>query len=233
MGASVDWSSLRSVTKGMKTAMGDAHERGACVFCPEQLSDSSSDFDQAIAAHSEGVIIPTVGMMVPGYFLAVTRSHIHSVAELPSLDLACFYGWVLERCKEWRLLFGEYLIAEHGSCPGTRSGSCIDHAHLHLVPLANEVGSAILNRSGVIWRELSGAEELSELRGRGYVSINLQGRLFAADDVSLPSQWLRQLVARELGLAVWDWALEYGRPQLSTTMSTLAAHTVDAMVATP
>lgn len=221
-GVSVDSGSLEGMTRGIETATGNTDAGGACVFCPDQLSGSSSDFDQAIASHAGGVIIPALGMMVPGYFLAVTKSHAHSVSELAAPELASFYGWAVERCREWSPLFGEYFIVEHGSCPGARSGSCIDHAHLHLVPLASEVGSAILNSSDVVWRNLPGAEDLAGLRGRGYVSIYLQDQLFVADDVRLPSQWLRRVIAKELGLSVWDWALEYGRPQLTATMLSLA-----------
>ena len=229
----MDSGSLGGMTRSVEAVMGDTDARDVCVFCPEQLSDSSSDFDQAIATHSEGVIIPALGMMVPGYFLAVTKRHARSLSELPSPELASFYEWAAERCREWSPLFGEYFIVEHGSCPGSKSGSCIDHAHLHLVPLAIEVGAAILNGRDVIWRDLPGVEDLSGLRGRGYVSIYLQDQLFVADDVRLPSQWLRRVIAKELGLPVWDWALEYGRPQLSATMRSLAVGAITSMVAIP
>lgn len=228
---SVASGSLGGMARVVESAKGETEARGDCVFCPERLSGSSSDFDQAIATHPEGVIIPALGMMVPGYFLAVTKSHAHSVSELPSRESTSFYEWVVERCRAWSPLFGGYFIVEHGSCPGSRSGSCIDHAHLHLVPLANEIGAAILTAREVIWRNLPSVEDLSGLRGRGYVSIYLHDQLFVADDVRLPSQWLRRVIARELGLPVWDWALDYGRSQLSTTMSSLAAGAITSTAA--
>jgi len=193
-----------------------------CVFCPDSLAASTSEFDETVAETGEAFIMPALGMMVPGYFLAVSRNHVQSFAHLTPVTVTAFYDWVIERCRAWTPLFGPYLIVEHGSCPGARSGSCIDHAHLHLVPLANQIGHVLLAEPGVNWTPAVGASVLADKRDSGYVSLHYGGDLFIADDVCLPSQWLRRIIARELALPVWDWALDFGRPNLSRTMARLS-----------
>lgn len=190
-----------------------------CVFCPDHLAASTSDFDEVVSVSDDAFVVPALGMMVPGYFLAVTHVHVQSLASLSSATATTLYNWVLEQCTRLAPLFGEYLVVEHGSCPGVMSGSCIDHAHLHLVPLADQIGDLLLVEPGVNWRIIDAPSALAGERNRGYVSLYHRGDYYVAHDVRLPSQWLRRIMARELALPVWDWALDFGRPNLGATMS--------------
>ena len=56
-------------------------------------------------------------MLVPGYFLAVTETHLLSMAEAESDKLAASQGiWIDEVMQQLRPAFGEYLAFERGSC---------------------------------------------------------------------------------------------------------------------
>jgi Diadenosine tetraphosphate (Ap4A) hydrolase and other HIT family hydrolases len=165
-------------------------------------------------------------MMVPGYFLALSRRHVDAVADLDADEIADTYSWVSRLTQTWERWFGEYMVVEHGSCPGVKTGSCITHAHLHLVPLARTLAPTLLASRDVTWREISGPRALGSFKGSGYVSLQTSDGLWASSDICLPSQWLRQQIAEKLQLEVWDWALEPGLAQLGATLDRFSSEEI-------
>lgn len=198
------------------------HPTETCVFCDEHLRFSASPFDRVLAESESAKIVPALGMMVPGYFLAISGRHVDAVADLNGDEIAAIYSWVGQVTSKWASQFGEYMIVEHGSCPGVKTGSCITHAHLHLVPMAAILTQTLLASKDVVWRKLPTLSALMQYSGRGYVSLQAGDEIWAATDVCLPSQWLRQRIAEELHLEVWDWALDPGHTQLDETLSHFA-----------
>lgn len=217
--------SKERVPMGDRRARDDATtlpETIECVFCPHAIESSTSPFDRVIASGTRGYIIPALGMLVPGYFLSITNRHVVSLSQLEATEIEQFYSWALKFCSEWSGTFGEYLIVEHGSCSGSYAGSCIEHAHLHLVPLQREIANVLLTDAGLSWRRLSSPSEIAKERGRGYISLAGGGSLYVARDIRVPSQWLRRVIARELSLDVWDWALEEGLDNLLRTLAVMS-----------
>lgn len=188
-----------------------------CPFCIDWLSNSPSPFDEVLGQSENVNIVPALGMLVPGYVLATTMDHHLSTASLASRVRHDFFAEVELFINSLAVKFGEYIIFEHGSCP--TSGSCIDHAHLHLIPATDDFRE-LVSRSRH-WCELNSLDELDRFADVEYGLLGIRGT-YSIDTEHLPSQWIRQALANSVGTDAWDWALNYGHSNLELTKRILA-----------
>lgn len=190
-----------------------------CTFC-DVMPDPQSAFDVNQSIDSTGVsIMPTIGMMLPGYLLAVTDAHMTSFAQMNNGELTKVDDALTVIEDELTPLFGGYFRLESGSDNvrlSCGSGGCIDHAHQHLVP-ATDVGAYILDK--LPWKQLDAYEELAAYRGRPYIYLGMAGLHNVVAEPGLPGQWMRQQLATVRDLPVWDWALDPGRENLLETFA--------------
>jgi hypothetical protein len=124
---------------------------------------------------------------------------------------------VSERLSRFQGLAGadSILCFEHG-CAGQWEPAKIlcstTHAHLHLVPLPCSVIAAVLDQLGHPEARVCQLHEATPIidRLKEYLAVfvistneALQILLYAA--ASLPSQYMRRLIASELGQEGWNW----------------------------
>jgi len=171
-------------------------------------------------------------MGIPGYLLIVTREHYEGSGELPPDS----HGELDELIRLTRArLFETYkkgaVVFEHGPKVGNCGwGGCIDHTHFHVVPgvdITDAFAVNLLDRleePGQSYRVdrvegLKRAAEISEKRKTSYVMLEPEERLRLLAEVNFPgeSQWLRKLVAREIGTRNWNWR---ENPYFETAMRT-------------
>jgi len=212
-----------------------------CAICEElsasprtRLSGALSDdaISNAILTTSDHfAVIPSVGPLVLGHSLVVTREHsnnvIASLSDYESHDLRniceCSMTVLLDRCPGLQLL-----CFEHGSKRGPRHSLCsTSHGHIHLVPLSTTDAMAVLDSVGGQGLEVQDFHELSDSIGRMEEYIvafclmqdrdELRGVIRDASHV--PSQYLRRLVADRLGIAAWDWKTNANADLLRRTLA--------------
>jgi hypothetical protein len=162
-------------------------------------------------------------MLVPGYVLAITREHHVAFADVPADTLTEMGAQLDDMISVLEGIFGEYFAFEHGGGVTCHSGSCIDHAHLHLVPLAATLGQELVGK--LQWDELSAIGDLHQLTSASYVYLYQRGHHFVARDPGFPSQWLRRQIATFIGSDLWDWAVDPGTGNLGVTRAALRAAT--------
>jgi len=192
-----------------------------CAFCGAALESSSSPFDTIIARSQWGRLVPAVGMMVQGYFLVVTEEHLLSMSQAEPQLISETYLWADSLTSRLEMMFGKYMIVEHGSCSTSSSGACIDHAHLHLVPLADRVGQRLLSDSTMKWKYVRDVSTIAEQRDAGYVTLRIDGQTWLSNETGIPSQWLRRQLAVALNQEIWDWALAPREATLRQTLDKL------------
>lgn len=206
--------------KGVETMK--EQEFSECPFCAELNSISNSQYFKQNKLNIEGfssrivistenyVVMPTVGCFREGYLLIVTKKHYYSFADVP-LEMMEEIERLIERVKALlRDLYGQNVICfEHGGAVCSMSmGSCIDHAHLHILPyngrLTEEIKPFALKSKQI--------EGLSNLRQ--YVASNTpyllwqdaDDSMFVVDSGFVPSQFLRRVIAAHYGIPnKWDW----------------------------
>jgi diadenosine tetraphosphate (Ap4A) HIT family hydrolase len=201
-----------------------------CPYCggipgvgPRPVSAPKTRFDRVLYETPEIVLTPTLGMIVPGSFLIVSKIHVHGFASLSEESLIRVDSSIRYILGRLRPLFGDYLVFEHGSpIKAIEShGGCIMHAHFHLFPTAKETGPMIL--SALPWQELGSLFQLSQARGLAYALVGLDGHYSLSKSPRLPSQWIRRVVVDSLNSSKhWDWGVEFGYKELEETLAKLS-----------
>ena len=140
-------------------------ERIDCEFC-DLVDKPQSPFDIHESIGDGTLLKPTLGMMLPGYLLALTEEHVTSFAQLPEEQLRGIDASLSRYEESLGDKFGDYFRLEHGSDNITTcgSGGCIDHAHIHLIPADNDVGAHIQDQ--LPWQQLDSYEDIKDFQGK-------------------------------------------------------------------
>ncbi len=185
-----------------------------CTFC-EKFNQNEGPFlyvfDTVIWEDEDFVVVPALGTLNEGYCLLISRQHHTSIA--------CFSTSLLRSCVKVKQFIGRHLVLqfgpvvffEHGQvCRAHKAGACIDHAHLHCVPLLNDITHRIrvdhrLNKLHEFGKIATSTEQYD---GSYLFFQNQAGEMYTCDGNEVRSQYFRILVAEALGLlGMWDWGV--------------------------
>lgn len=204
----------------------------ACEFCDEFSDGRNNTFilrygpellDRVILATERFCVIPSLGQITQGHLLVVPTGHFCSLCDLPIEHIEELENLCLVVRSTLRKTFGACVFFEHG-IRGEGGGGCgIDHAHMHAVPV--EAGGVL----DILSCEFSGSVvgSLAEVKGTlartsSYLlfeDANSTRHVFPVE--SLPSQYMRKLVAESIGKREWDWRKCGYEPDMLSTMRLL------------
>src|SRR5689334_2245520 len=103
----------------------------------------------------EGVVIPSVGALLPGWLLIVPRERALSYAELDTANRQTLYHLARSVASEVSD-FGSPIMLEHGAATaGSGIGCGVDQAHLHVVPIQFDLSKQVLADPTVAWSSVS------------------------------------------------------------------------------
>ncbi len=195
----------------------------SCRFCPELAGEiRSSEFhtllenripSRYVRETDNFVAFPALGHIVPGHTLLTTKRHWLSMAQIvPTLFDELEGVLAATRARIAHAYGAEVIVYEHGQVSSeNQCGACVDHAHLHIVPLrppADEVVRARL-REAHAERPVAVLEELvgHAASGQGYLFLqDTGGRRYYYDAPTVPSQYLRKITCDAMGVPDrWDW----------------------------
>jgi diadenosine tetraphosphate (Ap4A) HIT family hydrolase len=201
-----------------------------CLFCCIAVGNQNSPNpeDSVFLRTPNFVVKPRRGQVVEGYTLVLSRQHypafacasVDELAELQHLS-----DQVADRLRE---MYQCPVIAfEHGDAnPAVRTGGCIEHAHLHLVPAPVDLTDPLMSNwygerlTGLRELATSGLESTSYIYYRGPDESHSLFRIATP----LPGQYLRRLICARLGFPnEWDWALYPHRERILAFMQKLNA----------
>ncbi|MGA9643388.1 MAG: hypothetical protein WBQ72_18460 [Terriglobales bacterium] len=208
-----------------------------CLFCSiQEISNHSNPEDEIIDESENFYAKAALGHFVFGYTLIISKEHYLSFGYLPENlfpELEAFRDRVLARlhyiCRD------PITIMEHGAINRCqRGGACIDHAHLHLMPLAEDLYPILSRRFS--FDELGSISELQRFKDEqtSYLYYQREGVLSHAVRLTqdVPSQLLRRIACQSLGTPeLWDWRAtplrdlihrftsEYKRPAVVTPIN--------------
>lgn len=190
-----------------------------CPFCPTHLNRSRDPHDQILALGPGVNLLPALGMLTPGHFLVATEEHVLSMAELGTAGLIDLASWLTRIQDLLTTSFGNYFSFEHGSSGKDNGAACIDHAHIHLLPLADRL-SEELGRA-LPWITIPDYHYLAAYARVNYAYLSLNGRHLVDPGSTLPSQWVRRKAASALFRDDWDWCLTRNAGELDHTLQVL------------
>jgi hypothetical protein len=183
---------------------------------------------KAISDKTELVSTPTLGCFQPGYSLAIPNRFIHSFAELGGEELEASERTVESWRSKLEEIFGDTIIAEHGSCgSSTLTAACVDHAHLHLLPLPglrDAIRSCYYEAGGEPDACLSSLRELPEVvHDEPYVLLSTTSGEYEVwrEIMDFRGQFVRRKSAELLGIPnLFNWRNHpfVDQLELSTTL---------------
>jgi len=193
-----------------------------CSFCEELLDLKSVTlpvvnrffqefrYSKRILLETEAFfVVPSLGALMPGHVLLLPKRHYYSVGEMNERDVAEL-GLLAERmeCLLQRL-YGFCSSFEHGCVKGVgKAGACIDHAHLHMLPLKTDLREAIRAKFGP-GTEIHRLSELGQFASHQVPYLYYrapEGSARGYEAQQAPSQFFRQLICSTTPTeSPWDW----------------------------
>jgi diadenosine tetraphosphate (Ap4A) HIT family hydrolase len=202
-----------------------------CVFC--EIGSSTGEnhtYDIVPQDHLASLVIAEspnflvlldIAPIVENHCLLVPRQHVPAFAYLTD------YRW-----NEVQMLLGrvtETLFRLHGFRPSlfehgihwreALPSCCIDHAHIHVVPIDLDLTPIVEKDSYSLVQVGDDQEAYQAVRGTSYLYYNAStknGRFYDASRI--PSQYLRRIYTESLGQPIWNWqdCLHLSDPALVT-----------------
>lgn len=165
-----------------------------CIFC-------NLDFDKVentvICETQNFRVIPTVGSLIEGYVLIVTKNHINSLSELTREQKIEYENLVNKILKIFQKLYGRTpILFEHGTpnIQNSMSATSIIHAHSHIVNFNFKNESEILEKYN--FTPIQNFKDVKRENYIYYVSDN--ETKYVSYNFDSISQLMRILIANEI-----------------------------------
>jgi diadenosine tetraphosphate (Ap4A) HIT family hydrolase len=197
-----------------------------CLLC-EEIGGSESlslrlglyrNQDEKIVLETENfLVIPDISPLVPGHRLLVTRLHYSNFAELRQQFSDELETVQSKAIADLRDLYpkGQVVLFEHGSVGGeSKAGACISHAHVHLLPLPENVGLPPFRDWLEDYGKVVEVVKLADIPvfippGDANYLFCHDGKtnpIIAGDLIEpVPCQYMRRLIAGHIGVESWNW----------------------------
>ncbi len=189
-----------------------------CVFCYQNdfylyrslFSDCNFE-DFIIYKTPNFIVLPDIAPMVEGYLLIIPLTHYSCFGRLPKVNYEEFYEVKNFVTQLLRDSYTDPIFFEHGPAQPKHAGCCIEHAHIHCIPLVADISSII--NGNIIRANISSITDLcyytEKMISYLYYENNNVGIQYVyplTDKYKiLPSQYLRRVLAESLSLKYWNW----------------------------
>jgi ATP adenylyltransferase len=204
-----------------------------CQYCenifPGRSQHDVGVHDRILFESESFVAVPTIGALVEGWLLLITKRHYLCMGEMPRTlfdELNRFKRLVEQFVED---CYGPVAFFEHGPSRPQQSVGCgVDHAHLHVVPTECDLAKGL---SGLVaddlrWVEASGVVDTkrSHLAGSEYLYLEQPaGHARITEGRRFGSQLFRRVIARHVGTPnEFDWKLHDGAENVLRTVGTIA-----------
>ncbi len=185
-----------------------------------------ADFDRPLIQSASFEVFPSLGSLVEGWLLVVPRAHRLSLAECSQRELEDLDSLRAVVAARLATMWHKPIVSfEHGpGRSGEPLGCGVDHAHLHVVPLAQgpfETARTIAPE--LVWAAFpAGIRGLADATaGSSYIYLEDEAGAWLSVGEDLPSQLLRRAIAHDLGRSdEWNWR---DHPQNETVGHTIAS----------
>lgn len=199
-----------------------------CDFCEEFKKDyfAFTGSNRILWKTNNFFVFPGLGQIVEGYLLIATESHHISIGAVPTE----FFNELEDVIKKVRGVLKEQysnpLFFEHGPASSSkRGGCCIEHAHLHAMPVQLDVLTDLSQH--FLPRKITSFLELKRLYDKGspyfFIETNSSERYVFKISEQVPSQYIRRIIAEKIGKPDhWDWAVYLGIEEMKNTLQKLS-----------
>jgi len=182
-----------------------------CAYCSNILTSTAhtqlEPWDKILHETSNFVVTSTVGALVEGWTLIISKRHVPAMGALTEVELSELQQLVIKVRNLMESHYGFVVMFEHGpACEGTAFGCGIDHAHLHVVPLQITLAPLVEHelQFHIMWETIADVRNLSQIHQQrvSYLYIlensRSEGKVIRLQNI--PSQFMRRVIANYLGI---------------------------------
>jgi diadenosine tetraphosphate (Ap4A) HIT family hydrolase len=170
------------------------------------------------------VVLPSLGALIEGWLLLVPKKHFICMGALPRTLAVELQAMKTCLCSALRQTHEHVCVFEHGPSKANLNIGCgVDHAHLHFLPAAFDLATAVAPflPADTLWSQAQ-IEECQEAFYRGNDYLYLEQPIGAgriATHRAFGSQLFRRAIASQIGATnQFNWR-EY--PQLPNVHATI------------
>ena len=197
--------------------MFDAISFSGCLLCDEvrgeyplslRLGLYATAADKVIMETEHFLLLPDISPIVPGHSLLISKDHFPCFTQLPNSMLEEFRDARDKAVSRIAATYGEPLLFEHGSSSDTRrSGVCVQHAHIHLLPVRAPVEDWLEKFGELVPFDLFTADSRQNLPEDYLWYRNQLGSEYLVSNFyeSIPCQFIRRALAQHLAISNWNW----------------------------
>ena len=205
-----------------------------CILCSIKNDDQNLPFKKWFPQTSSEIlfesknyfIVADIAQIRFGHFLIIHKNHIPSMAFVSPAEALELSNLKRSLREAYAGTLGPIIFFEHGAKSFARSGgNCIDHAHMHVVPINADIIS-YLNRFYAFNPNID--DQLPRIKGlHEYLYYeNAQGESFlsivANGEPRIPTQFFRRVLADLSGKPdKWNWRDHIKYPELFHTPANL------------
>lgn len=176
-----------------------------CIFCD---IDHSKIENTIIEETKYFYILPTLGSLVDGYILIVTKRHINSMSELNENELIEYKNIIDKYQNLFKKIYNKTpIVFEHGT-PNQNSemkANSVTHAHTHIVNINFSNEKEILEKYN--FKEINDFKEIN--KNINYIKYISNNKIYITYNFPSVSQLMRILIAEELNYKdKFDWKKE-------------------------
>lgn len=187
-----------------------------CVFCN---IDKSRHENTIIDESKNFIVLPSIGALVDGYLMIVSKKHINSMSELKEKE-RIEYELLIEKYRnKFKKIYNKFpIIFEHGSpiSNSNMKASSIIHAHTHIVNYKFIDEKLVIKKLNL--KKVDNLNYLS--RKQNYIMyINQKNIFYISYNFEHISQMMRKIIAKELDYEnKFDWKKEMFIENINSTI---------------
>jgi diadenosine tetraphosphate (Ap4A) HIT family hydrolase/SAM-dependent methyltransferase len=189
-----------------------------CCFCNGKRFETNKEIgvptEESIIYEDDNVFItPDIAPLIIGHYLIITKKHINSFANADEST----YNSLIQAKEYSSLLFGtqELLFFEHGAVIPDTAGICIDHAHMHVLPISHGIINFIDEYMRLFvpnCKDIASRNKLIDCakKNQPYVfyEATIAGSWYNQVE-KLPHQFLRLVITSYLAMKEFRWQIRY------------------------
>lgn len=188
-----------------------------CFFCKENrfcLNEELSlpGIDSIIYENDDVYVTPDLFPLCLGHMLIITKKHYNSLGNVP---YSVYESAEKAKCYLRERIFKTmpYISFEHGAVIEHSGGSCIDHAHIHMMPFGEDLKNVIESSDFIDTCAVEASyKSLKHFAEQGipyiYYQRNSEQPIAYPIFNGLPSQFFRMLIAQKLKIN-YNWKISY------------------------
>jgi diadenosine tetraphosphate (Ap4A) HIT family hydrolase len=201
-------------------------------MCAEFAGGTSTDFSRTYEGDPQTRVLEEtarfavavdISPLIEGHLLVAPKDHYLNFSQAMQ-DSPHEAIDIVEKARDWvQATYGWVALFEHGSTADRAGGACIDHAHVHVLPVGAEALVDVMRRDRLELDELPSLAcwvKLADTSRPYLLCSNGETLHVAFPQRSARRQYLRSAAAQVLGIPdpEWDWALIIRKSLLRETI---------------